>query len=612
MCFAVSSGATLTITSTAFAEEMVKSSYAYTNSSDIELLYDLDGFQQNVAIWFPSVALPPSAYITGAYIQFMNSEAVIAGQTNTKVTVRISAERAVKPSIIREGYYNVTDRWDTNSYVDWNIPVWVGENDTNVEERTPSLVSILNELVTQNDWRSGNNIVIMISRAPNDTGNGTRISVSGKQGYGAPRMVITYQTGTTLKWVNASMTGYSEEVNKTKIPYLSTSEFQLPYDLIAGEQFVAVRFDNIFLPRNATIARAFVQFKCSTPSFKPIHLRVALEDSFFPDKFYNLAGDVSNRTLTQYLDWYPPSWVTQNDTTMAQQTPDLGQILQSYVSNDGGWSMGSSIVMVVSRDVLDRVTGNFNHSRYAWPLNETVTLKIAYTGGELVGDETFIQFSQTAEEAPALTNSVAVNQSTLCLPYDPWGPQEQVVGIRFKNIPIPQYATILSAFIQFRSYRVDDSSLVLRVYGDRTQGVGSYAFAETTANVTGRNTTLKFADWTLDAWGSVGDAFPEERTPDLSPILQELVSQPSWSKGNSISLIFLRSPNDDYTSINTRVAVTGVTGGGGDPFLVIRFNSTANLANKPDPSLMFVRSSEYAEQVETTGSTSLTSSGVAI
>ena len=42
----------------------------------------------------------------------------------------------------------------------------------------------------------------------------------------------------------------------------------------------------------------------------------------------------------------------------------------------------------------------------------------------------------------------------------------------------------------------------------------------------------------VPAWTVVRDEGPDQRTPQLAPILQEIVSQPTWARGNAIVLAF--------------------------------------------------------------------------
>ncbi len=43
--------------------------------------------------------------------------------------------------------------------------------------------------------------------------------------------------------------------------------------------------------------------------------------------------------------------------------------------------------------------------------------------------------------------------------------------------------------------------------------------------------------WTPPDWTSVGSRGPDQRTPDLSAVVQEIVDRPGWSSGNALVLV---------------------------------------------------------------------------
>eukprot|EP00301_Raphidiophrys_heterophryoidea_P020404 c5105_g1_i1.p1 GENE.c5105_g1_i1~~c5105_g1_i1.p1 ORF type:complete len:1159 (+),score=300.92 c5105_g1_i1:139-3477(+) len=592
----------LSVNSTVYGEETVGIYYCFTNSSDIELTLDTEFGEQYVAVYFPSIQLPHNAQILTAYVQFTAKQDVEVNVTDTPVTVRVAADRSTRPTAVGAGLYNITNRWLTNAFTDWSIDVWNTQYEAGPKQRTPSLVSMFTELVSQDDWDEDKSVVVVIARAPSDKGNGTRIPLSGLDGYG-PYLVIEYAT-IAMQQVDTTMSSFSQEDLTTHTTYLTDTEFELTLSTTA-EQVVAVRFDDVYLPPNASLVRAWVQFTCSNSSFRPIHLRVALENNFDPEPFYTLAGDVSTRTHTSYLDWFPPSWDNIGDRTMAQQTPDLTPLLQRNVSS-GAWVLGSSIVLLISRDPSDSYK---NHSRYAYTntLLKAPVLRVLYYGGTLASNQQAIRSTQTAEEFLDQDHAVFIDGSTLSIPYDEINAEEQIVGLLFANIPVPRYATILDARIQFRSFFASENSyVVVRVLGERTGGDSSEAFHNSTANLSSREVTYSYVDWTIAQWQNSRQTVSSERTPNLASIIQEITSQPSWNQGNSISLLFRRSPNDILN--NTRVAESGLSRRGGAPFMLLQFDSTPLTTNIPDPNMVRVCGKSYSEEQESTGGVSIGSS----
>ena len=62
-----------------------------------------------------------------------------------------------------------------------------------------------------------------------------------------------------------------------------------------------------------------------------------------------------------------------------------------------------------------------------------------------------------------------------------------------------------------------------------------------TAAVSGRATTAANVVWDIPEWLTVHAMGPEERSPDISSIIQEIVNLPDWS-GEAIVLIFGDNP----------------------------------------------------------------------
>ena len=69
--------------------------------------------------------------------------------------------------------------------------------------------------------------------------------------------------------------------------------------------------------------------------------------------------------------------------------------------------------------------------------------------------------------------------------------------------------------------------------------------------------------WSPLPWTTMGEAGPDQRTPDISQIIQEIVSRPDWSSGNSLAFII--------TGTGKRVAESYNGDQGGAPLLHVEF-----------------------------------------
>lgn len=132
---------------------------------------------------------------------------------------------------------------------------------------------------------------------------------------------------------------------------------------------------------------------------------------------------------------------------------------------------------------------------------------------------------------------------------------QQYGGFRFVNLPIPQGATLSNWFMTLQGADRDDLSNGSPTFIIRAQsGLNAPAFASTTNNLSSRAFGPATVNWTPAAWTRNGQG-PETTTPDLSPLLQPLVNDPSWDLANN-AVVLVIAP-----TLGTRAAKS-VDGGG--------------------------------------------------
>jgi hypothetical protein len=125
------------------------------------------------------------------------------------------------------------------------------------------------------------------------------------------------------------------------------------------------------------------------------------------------------------------------------------------------------------------------------------------------------------------------NSSDLELGHD--GSRKQLVGLRFTGIGVPAGATITNAYIQFTVDETDSGSSNVTIQG---HDVGDApAFTTSDRNVSNRSKTSASVNWQPNSWSSVGSAGSNERTPNLSNIINEIVSRNDWNSGNDIVIM---------------------------------------------------------------------------
>jgi hypothetical protein len=144
------------------------------------------------------------------------------------------------------------------------------------------------------------------------------------------------------------------------------------------------------------------------------------------------------------------------------------------------------------------------------------------------------------------------------------GSGDQTVGIRFVGVNIPQGATIVDAYVQFKVDETGSQATALTIEAQDTDN--AQAFTSSSRNISNRATTGASVAWYPAAWTSVGQTAAAQRTPDISSVIQEVVGRPGWSSGNSLVLII--------TGSGERVAESYNGDRNGAPLLHVEYSSS--------------------------------------
>lgn len=139
-----------------------------TSSSDIELIYDNINGAQIIGLRFNNITIPSGAFIENATLQFTTDE------FSTGVSLLgIYGEAVANAAPFDPNQnFNVSSRQSTGAAVAWSPPEWLVLGDSGPAQQSPDITSILQEIVNQPGFVSGNSVVIMLD------GVGRRVSES--------------------------------------------------------------------------------------------------------------------------------------------------------------------------------------------------------------------------------------------------------------------------------------------------------------------------------------------------------------------------------------------------------------------------------------------------
>lgn len=168
--------------------------------------------------------------------------------------------------------------------------------------------------------------------------------------------------------------------------------------------------------------------------------------------------------------------------------------------------------------------------------------------------------------------------------YDFNAPQR--VGLRFKDLEIPAGAQITDAYIQFEvrdTGAYASTSVNLKVYAEANihakrfrdnRKIDSRTYLQD-PNTPGVINTVDWPD--VPVWQSIGDRGEDQRTPDLSNLVQSIVDLPGWDK-NDNAVVFVVEGVDGETG--TRVAASADTGYNHAPSLHIEYTTVQSGGDK--------------------------------
>lgn len=111
---------------------------------------------------------------------------------------------------------------------------------------------------------------------------------------------------------------------------------------------------------------------------------------------------------------------------------------------------------------------------------------------------------------------------------------DQIVGLRFPNVTVPQGAIVSNAIITFvADDEASSGPISLTIRGEASDN--AVAFVNLDDNISSRMQTAASV-----SWSGIMDWLIEDEThatPNLSTIIQEIVDRPGWTAGNALAIL---------------------------------------------------------------------------
>ncbi|NJM16899.1 MAG: T9SS type A sorting domain-containing protein [Bacteroidales bacterium] len=260
-------------------------------------------------------------------------------------------------------------------------------------------------------------------------------------------------------------------------------------------------------------------------------------------------------------------WIVDQEWIIWQPytTPNIGPIIQEIIDRSG-WSAGNALALMLKGE--DQGPSDFENAREFEAFENIADpedfdpdnnpgdgknhpervprLIIYYTLPEGSIEVPIVKTGTKEDEGATInvsTDDCEQENDAIDTPYDDdldagWEGQEGdanilVTGLRFQNIQIPRNAIIDTAYIKVWSHEGKSAEDIAKItiVGQASDNAETY---NETDLITDRPATAAAVNWTV---GQEWVIWQPYSTPDLSAVVQEIVSRDGWRQGNAIAFM---------------------------------------------------------------------------
>lgn len=406
---------------------------------------------------------------------------------NNPVDSSITAEDSSNPLIFSNSKKILDRAYYTGDTINWTI----NQTFLNYDYKSPDISPIIQRLTNRSDWSKSSAISLMTKR-PSTSSNLNNFTIN------------------TLDY------------NSANAPFLNVSY----YDSVNGKSYVGLRFTDIQIPSGASIKKATIKLKAGANNNSGA-VKISTESSSTVAEYTSATNNISSRTLNtnpvtvNYTNW-------DADTT---QSFDVTSLVQSKVS--GTWCGGDTLGFVLQSDDAFQAysfdSGSDNAPSIEIELNSGV-LNNACTRSTVVK-----QIATSADDGNQSSNgnNYLSNQELAASSSYPY------IGLRFTGIPFDSKSinnfAIEEAYIEMTSSSNGSGSGSMRIYGENVDNAP--ALTNSKNALSSKSLTTNSTLWSYTTSFSSGVAY---RSPDISPIIKELMAKPGWTANNAMTFIVNR------------------------------------------------------------------------
>ncbi len=504
---------------------------------------------------FSKSGIEKGAKIKSAYLQFYTTST-----NNYDASINIQGIKELNTASFTRDRYNISSRPFTQEKIEWTPTLWRDRN----HYQSVDISSIVQEIIDQDGWQEINNIGFVLS----GTGNRYAHSFDNSSGF-APKLVIEYDLpNTTVDSENmiisrTKITEYNNDIEENAYGNIDFGSRELDLSFRGNEnepQITGLIF-NTSIPKYARIVEAYIQFTAEDIARDSTYLQVrGIKEPGNLDRFYGRYQELRTKTLTDtYQDWTPEEWLEENEASEKQRTPDLTNVLQEVIDDPywkTGYGIGFSIFGTGKRPAYSR-----NHSlEYApelvvkYVMDEDYSIPetpVSSSGSYTITRTIEIPIIQTYDDAEEYYNGgIDLHSYDLDIAKD--YRENHLVGLIFKNLPIPRNATIQESHIQFTTdhdeITQEDSFFQIKAITDPEKYMNPFRFYGIYKEISNMPLTQSSTLWNPDPWLIRNETGDSQKTPDLSTIITEAISNDYWLENSSLGFVISGTGKRDAKS----------------------------------------------------------------
>ena len=320
-----------------------------------------------------------------------------------------------------------------------------------------------------------------------------------------------------------------------------------------------LRFTDLNIPQGATIVSASIRFTSEKFNVAGTSLVISAEASASSSAFTTSSNNLSARAKTAMSI----EWATDNSFPASGEvitTPDISAVIQEVVDLSA-WCGGKDLNILIEGSSTDSASSREVRASDVGQ-SGAPQLVITYDDSTATGcvqGEAIYQVASSRDNLEENVNGYPNTGSELT--FHP--SYNDYIGVRFRNVNIPQGAVVTEAYLEFTAYSTT-------TYGNPSMRIRGVADDDASDFHPNKRYRLRNLSKTSGITWSMPDFYNNYtyRTPDVSSIVKQIVDRSGWQSGNDMAFIL-----DDFVSY--RGAHTYNNSPSKAPKLIVKFNGSA-------------------------------------